>query len=837
MDTRPPKQMPRPLPLIIGLGAAAALIWGVVSVSRQSPTANSPVAAAVKSSKQSIDSSALQQFHQTVEPILKDRCYDCHGDGEKRGGLALDALKTDDQILRNPELWFKVLRNTRAGIMPPKKKNHLSPEQQQALEKWIEVAAFGLDPQNPDPGRVTVRRLNRAEYRNTIRDLTGVDFDTESAFPSDDVGYGFDGIGDVQTISPMRMEKFIEAAQFIVNKAVPTVPRALSKQFAIGKDFHTADGAKDGNKMTFYQHREVSHTFKASAAGDYRIVISVNVDGVTQRDPQRCTVVVRSDGQEFFKNEYRWYDCEFFTHEKTIHWEPGDRQISLTLDPVEDLKQRTKMDFNILTVEVQGPLEPKYWVHPPNYDRFFSRDLPPEDPAQRRVYAHEVLTRFATKAFRRPAPSSIIDPLVGIAENAYSSPGTSFEAGVARAMVAVLASPRFLFRVETDTPAAPGQTFASVDEYALASRLSYFLWSSLPDDELFTLAGQGKLRQNLNAQVKRMFADPRAEAFVKNFSGQWLQSREVMGVPINRTEVMAREGVTTREQLTPVLREAMKEESEACFGYVARGDRSVLELLESDYTFVNDTLARFYGIPDVTGPEMRQVKLPPDSMRGGVLTMASVLAVTSNPTRTSPVKRGKWILENILGSPAPPPPPNIPALEDAEKKLQDRVPTQREVLAIHREDALCASCHARMDPLGLALENFNALGLWRTNELKQPVDATGQLISGESFQNIRDLKHILAVEHRMEYYRTLTEKLMTYALGRGLEYYDSPTVEKIARQLNQENGRFSALLMGVIDSAPFQKRRPLAHPANPGAKPVPLVTQNQDSARHENHLQ
>ncbi|MBC8002977.1 MAG: DUF1587 domain-containing protein, partial [Opitutaceae bacterium] len=318
METRPPRAKTRSIKLIFGFGVVAGLVWaGAVLYRPAQSAANSRQSdRAAKSSDLPSSDAALSQFRQTVEPILKDRCYDCHGDGEMSGGLAFDSLKTEDDILRNPELWYKVLRNTRAGIMPPKKKNHLTLDQQQALEKWIEVAAFGLDPQNPDPGRVTMRRLNRAEYRNTIRDLMGVDFDTESAFPSDDVGYGFDGIGDVQTISPMRMEKFLEAAQFIVSKAVPVVPRALSKQFAIGKDFRTADGTKDGNKMTFYQHREVSHTFRALAAGDYRVVISGNVDGVTRRDPQRCTVSVRSDGREFFKNEYRWYDCEFFTDER-----------------------------------------------------------------------------------------------------------------------------------------------------------------------------------------------------------------------------------------------------------------------------------------------------------------------------------------------------------------------------------------------------------------------------------------------------------------------------------------------------------------------------------------
>jgi hypothetical protein len=550
------------------------------------------------------------------------------------------------------------------------------------------------------------------------------------------------------------------------------------------------------------------------------------VDGIAKPDKQQCNLSITTDGKEFFKQKYVWFDCEFYTDERQIKWDKGDHDITFDISPVFlDLKQTTKMDYKILTVSVYGPLATNDWVNPPGYDRFFTRDLPPDGMAARRDYAREVLTRFATKAFRRPVSTNTVDQLVDIAEKTYTVAGNSFETGVSRAMVAVLASPRFLFRVESTEPLVPGKAFPDLDEYALASRLSYFLWSTMPDDDLFKLAGGGKLRQNLEAQVKRMFADPRAKAFIENFAGQWLQSREVLQASINRPEILKREGVTSRETVTSAQREAMKQEAEACFDYVARGNRSVLELLSSDYTFLNETLAKYYGIKDVTGAQMRQVILPPGDPRGGVLTMGSVLAVTSDPARTSPVKRGKWILENVLGSPSPPPPPDVPALDETLKKFQDHVPTQREALALHRQAPLCASCHNRMDPLGLALENFNALGLWRTNELGQPVDASGQLMSGESFRDIRELKQILATNHRTEFYRTLTEKLLTYALGRGLEYYDVPTVDKIVDSLERDNGRFSALLLGVIESAPFQERRQNFTPANPVAKTAALAPQ------------
>jgi hypothetical protein len=506
------------------------------------------------------------------------------------------------------------------------------------------------------------------------------------------------------------------------------------------------------------------------------------------------------------------------------------------------------MDYKLLTVEVQGPLEQKDWQPPPTYARFYSRDRAPADPAERRAYARDVLAAFTTKAYRRPVSAATLDRLVTLAESIYSIPGTTFEVGVSRAIVAVLASPRFLFRLEAAAPANSGQPYANVDDYSLASRLSYFLWSSMPDDELFKLAAAGTLRANLGAQVQRMLADPKANAFVENFAGQWLQSREVLNTPLNKQIVLEREGIKPPPRPTgraapgpaappptevPVAqREAMKAEVEAYFGHVVRDNRSVLELVDSDYAFLNETLANYYGFPAGTakGTALQKIALPADDPRGGgVLTMASTLAVTSNPTRTSPVKRGKWILETILGAPAPPPPPAVPSLEETEKKISDRMPTQREILAIHREAPLCASCHNRMDPLGLAFENFNALGLYRTQELNQPVDSAGTLFTGEPFKNVRDLKKILVTQHRQEIYRTLTEKLLIFALGRGLEYYDVTTVDRIVARLEKGDGRFSELLMGVIDSAPFQQRRAEATPLSPEAKTASLVTQTATS--------
>ncbi len=788
--------------------------------------------------------SGVVQFHQTVEPILKANCYDCHGDGAHKAGLAFDELTTKDDLLHNPQLWWKVLRNTRSHIMPPPDGPVPSAAEQLALEQWIKTAAFGMVPNQFDPGRTTVRRLNRTEYRNTIRDLIGVDFDTEHALAADDIGYGFDNIGDVLTLSPMRMEKLIEAAQTVVKKGVPSEPTAPTDQMAFGRQFLTEDGTKNGDPMTFYKDRTVAHTYPIAIAGEYRIVMATSVDGTGNPDPMRCKGTVLCDGKEFYSQEYSWADCMYFQNERVLRLEPGQHKFEFQLEPIDrTLKQPGKMDLKLVWMQVVGPLDPKAWPAAPNYARFFPRDRAPADPAARRKYARELLTKFATKAYRRPVDAATVDRLLKIAEGIYTTPGTTFETGISRAMVAILASPRFIFRFEEAMPAARGQSFVQVDEYSLASRLSYFLWSSMPDDELMRLAGTGRLRKNLAAQVQRMLADSKSAAFVESFTGQWLLSRDILHVAINRRIVLEREGIkppapTRRNfggppppptELTLEQRDALKREAEAYFSHVARDNRDILELIDSNYVFLNQTLVSYYGLPadTATGPEMRQVTLAADDPRGGgVITMGSVLAVTSNPTRTSPVKRGKWVLENILGAPAPPPPPDIPSLEETEKKISDRKPTQREVLAKHREDALCASCHARMDPLGLALENFNALGLYRTQELDQPVDATGSLMTGESFKNVRELKQILASQHRQEIYRTITEKLLIYSLGRGLEYYDVPTVDKIVERLEHGGGRFSELLMGVIESVAFQQRRVASEPAAAPAKPVSVVTSN-----------
>jgi hypothetical protein len=808
-------------------------------------------------------SSDASVFHKEIKPLLEKYCWDCHGDGMDKGKVSFDTFKSDQEMLEKKELWLAVLKNVRAGIMPPEKKAKPSEAEIAKLARFVKHDVFAIDPQNPDPGRVTIRRLNRTEYRNTIRDLMGVDFKADDEFSPDDTGYGFDNIGDVLTISPMLLEKYMQAAEVIVGMAVPATSLNMPERSYSGSQFRK-DGV-NGESLDIYKPATLKQTFNAPHTGDYRVFVDLVVNGDFVFDPGKAKLVFTIDGKERFSQDFGWEAGRKFNFEFAEKWQPGEHELSLEVKPLTPIEEKkTFVNLRIDTVRVQGPLDKKHWTRPKNFERFFTKD-DPKTPKERRKYAREVLASFTKKAYRRPVDDRTVDKLVTIAEQAYTKGGKSFQEGIGRAMVAVLASPRFVFRIEDAEPSQAKQQFARVDEWSLASRLSYFLWSTMPDDELLKLAEQGQLRKNLRAQLDRMLADRRSSALVDNFVGQWLQVRDVDGIDINARAVLFRdnpgdpESRRRRERMQELrqkrdasklseeeekewegliaqfrrgqrnrpnieldgeLRRAMRRETEMAFGHIMRENRSLLELINADYTFLNERLANHYGLTNlnIKGGDMRKVDLPDDSPRGGVLTHGSMLIVTSNPTRTSAVKRGLFVLENILGTPPPPPPGDVPDLESAAKQFKDKEPSLREMLELHRSDALCRSCHARMDPLGLALENFNALGMWREKERGQPIDTGGKLITGESFDGVDELKKIITTTRRHEYYHCLTEKLLTYALGRGLEYYDIETMDKIVEGLEAEKGRFSALLMGVIESAPFQKRRNSALVAGQPAK-------------------
>jgi hypothetical protein len=806
------------------------------------------------------ESPGAVEFRTEIRPILQTYCFDCHGDGLSKGKVAFDEFKSDQDAVEDRDLWWRALRNLRANLMPPAKKPRPTAEQRELIAHWIKSDVFEIDPQNPDPGRVTVRRLNRVEYRNTIRDLLGVDFNTTAEFPPDDTSFGFDTIGDVLTLPPMLLEKYLDAAEKVVDEAVPTVSAVVQDRtvpgawFQAGSASDDGDGPRDGPlSLSYYTAAAVSNKLSGQVAGKYHLAVDLRVnekfvDGVF--DYNKCRFTFKVDGKELLRNDYSWQGGKPYHYELDQNWQAGDHELVFEMQPLTQQPHARTLTMQINSVTVSGPIDDKHLTRPKNYERFFPREVPSGSSA-RRQYARQLLGEFARRAFRRPVDEPTVSRLAKLAESIYSQRGKTFEAGVAEGMVAVLASPRFLFREEFAEPANSKTVYPYVDEYSLASRLSYLLWSSMPDDELLRLAGEGELRNNLPAQMARMLKDWRSEAFVKNFTGQWLRTRDIDEVPIEARTVLAREAKfdpeldksrkrfrelnnkpedsltkeekdelatlrssfqkrfrrTPRADLTGDLRRAMRMETEDTFDYVLRQDRSLLELIDSDYTFLNQRLALHYGITNVTGSDMRRVTLPPDSVRGGVLTDGTTLVVTSNPTRTSPVKRGLFILDNILGTPPPPPPPNLPPLEDAAKGLTNRAPSLRELLAEHRNKPLCASCHNRMDPLGLALENFNAMGMWRTNEFNQPIDPAGKLLTGESFSNVKELKRIIVKDHYKEFYRTVTEKLLTYALGRGLEDYDVETVDQIVDKIEGANGRASALLAGVVESAPFQKCR------------------------------
>jgi hypothetical protein len=873
----------------------------------------------------SVSSGAADQtmavFQRDIQPVLTEYCYDCHGAGVAKGGVTLDEFATE-AALKDPKLWLRALKNVRSGIMPPADEPRLKPEHIEMISRWIKRDVFALDPAVPDPGRVTVRRLNRTEYRNSIRDLTGMDFDTKREFPADDSGHGFDNIGDVLTVSPMLLEKYLDAAQTIVTTVMPAGPTTIAEQMVNGSRFAavetkpapapTAPSAADlktvaesgkaaasdpaasaisrpapavsGNaiELSYYTPAMVATKYKVANAGEYQLVLDLRaVEKYVEEkfDSNRCRMLFRIDGEVVLDREFTRQGNKPFTFTYDRTWSAGDHELTCEVQPIgPDRPQLRQLRLRINSVTVRGPMAKEFWVTPKDYGRFFPRPVP-ADLAGRRTYAAEILAKFATCAFRRPPGDETVLRLVKLAEGVFSEKDNTFEAGIAQAMVAVLASPRFIFREEEIEPLKKGQAHPFVDEYALASRLSYFFWSTMPDEELMKLAGEHRLRANLPAQIKRLMADGKSNELVKNFTGQWLQGRDIATVAIDESAVFLREHPVTEEQrkaretarttlrrvraipeaqrtpadvaaaaearklvgdnnnnnkanlpqLTGTLRQAMQDETEMGFAYLLKEDRPLTELIEANYTYLNGELARHYGIEGVNGREMRRVTLAPDSPRGGVLTQGTVLAVTSNPTRTSPVKRGVFILDAILGTPPAPPPPNIPSLEDAASPEKLRQMTLRENLALHATNPLCASCHHRMDPLGLAFENFNALGQWRDGEMNRPVEPAGQLITGETFANVRELKHILATSHRTDFYRCVSEKLLTYALGRGLEYSDTDTLDQLVAKLEAGEGRPSVLIRAIVDSAPFQQRRRQAGVSTastaPSSSPEALLAQ------------
>jgi len=737
-------------------------------------------------------------FDRDIQPLLEKYCYSCHGNGKHKGDLALDRYRVVENILADVKPWLSVLRNIHSGEMPPEDKPQPSASERELLVQWIENTAFSGACENPDPGRVTIRRLNRAEYNNTIRDLVAVDFKPAADFPQDDVGYGFDNIGDVLSIPPILLEKYLAAADKIMETAIvsggpklggPTQRfegEKMEREGDLSAIYPVGDVA-----MGLYREGEIFTSVNLNKAGDYAVRIRAWGQQAGKDLPQ---MELRVDGtkQKVFNVRASERRPEVF--EFTIRLEVGSHRIGTAYlnnfnDPNDPVPSRRDRNLFVDYVELVGPLEPQ--PYPESHTRIFFAGPPEKNPE---VYAKEIIRRFITRAWRRPVTTDETSRLTVLFTHAQQN-GDSFEDSIKLALEAALVSPHFLFRGEVQPDPDNAKSVHQINEFALASRLSYFLWSTMPDEELLQLAGKKTLRKNLNSQIKRMMQDHRSEALVQNFAAQWLQIRSLSNVAPAKQ---------TYPSFDEELREAMGKETEMFFTNIMREDRSLLDFLEANYTFVNERLARHYGITGITGKEFQKVSFT-DGRRGGLLTHASILTLTSNPTRTSPVKRGKWILENILGTPPPPPPPDVPELSEEKEKILSGSLRQR--MEQHRQTPICASCHARMDPIGFGFENFDGIGAWREMDGKFPVEADGKLVSGQSFEGPSELKKILMEQKRTEFLRCVTEKMLTFALGRGLEYYDKCAVDKIVKALEKDQFRFSTLVNTIVGSLPFQMRR------------------------------
>lgn len=774
-------------------------------------------------------------FSKSGRSFLEKYCIGCHGGVKPKGELSLESYRDASSLVNQRKLWESLLKQVLSGEMPPKSVGKARPTvaELEGFSRLVKsIFDHGDRNAKPDSGRVTMRRLNRFEYRNTIRDLMGVEFDPTEDFPSDDIGHGFDNIGDVLTISPVLMERYLAAAETIVGRAITPNPPPVPKRnlSAIYSEPASAEVAK---KVIEDGLRRMTTDGK-----DFIEVGPLNVPYVWEENGEyvfRTRVFGRGGNGDPLK-------VSILVHGKDIPEPSSDAELSRlsgnVMRPSRILKTflvkaNDKKNAEVLEVKVPAmpgrhrmmiALEKPLEGQPPGklYVEYFALDGPLDTrPAsQSRLLAcnssspvdeqtREVLSRFLLRAYRRTPTPDEIDRLIKIT-NKLSNDGEKWERGIQVAMQAVLCSPKFLFRVEADDfPTSPGMRL--IDEFQLATRLSYFLWGTMPDDVLLELATRKQLSNDLESQVKRMLMDPRASSLSKNFAMQWLQVR--------RIEFISPDG-----KLFPTfndnLRNSMLKETELFVDYIFREDRSIMELIDASYTFLNEPLAKHYGISDtngnqvgkkptkpggqaIKGGEFKKVMLQ-DGNRGGLLTHASILTVTSNPTRTSPVKRGVWVLEQILGNPPPPPPPNVPELPEKEADISAMSTRQR--MEVHRRNPACANCHSKMDPIGFAMENFNAVGVFRTKDGNIEIDGVGEFPDGTKFTGPKELKAMI-VERKEEFARCLTEKLLVYATGRGLQYYDRPTVDRIVKSLPEGGYKFSTLVKEIVKSDAFRKRR------------------------------
>ncbi len=802
--------------------------------------------------RQAQKSQTRVSFDKSVLSFFAENCYGCHSAKLKSGELNLEEYNTAASLTQDRDKWEIVLLKLRTGEMPPKGMPRPDATELKAVIQWIEGEFERADRlAKPDPGRVTARRLNRVEYNNTVRDLLGVDLRPADDFPQDDSGYGFDNIGDVLSLSPALMEKYLAAAER-VSRAAVVGPDALKPTLVQyrpqGRNIKPGKAALTDYDLTGLSLPNALHvTHRFPVDGEYVFRIFLGGNRPQASDPIEIALWV--DGRQVQTLKYDPANTAGFETDRQElggkqrelrakvsagdHWiaatilrlyeglparyngpNPSTRPVppppefklppGVPTERTEEFKKRFEArraeaekippnDARIGYLEVGGPYNQARGPSAESRKKIIICGH--RDGEHQNGCARQIVANLAHRAFRRPVSAEEINQLTGLISAAQKQKD-SFEEGIGLAIQAMLVSPNFLFRIEQDRKTAASKEYHPINQHELASRLSYFLWSSMPDDELLGCADRGSLRQPsvLTTQVRRMLKDPKSRALVENFGGQWLELRKLESVKPDRERF---------PDFEEYLRMSMRQETELFFDNIVRDDRSILDFIDGRYTFLNERLARFYKIPGVKGPEFRKVLLNETTQRGGVLTHASILTVSSYSTRTSPVLRGKWILENLLNTPPPPAPPDVPNLDEA--KVGSSASLRRQ-LEEHRKNATCASCHVRMDPLGFGLENFDAIGAWRTQDGKFPIDASGSLPDGRSFQGPQELRAILKTD-RNAFSECLTEKLLTYALGRGLERYDRPTVKKISGSLTTHEYRFSSLVLEIVNSLPFQMRR------------------------------
>ena len=769
-------------------------------------------------------------------PFLRQYCFGCHSGDQSTAGFSLDLFLDNDSLIKERKVWDRILEMIATRQMPPPDSNlPLTKEIDIFIENVTGVFAFVDQCAEPNPGRVTVRRLNKVEYRNTVRDWLGVDFDPTESFPTDNIGLGFDNIGDVLMLSPLLMERYLDAAEAIAHRVILVDPPPPSKRYRNGRSLNPRNdeeipegryrlldpNAKEPWKSGPFTYDSRYFRLLADAEVILRATLYAESDTFS---PARVALFVQGKELEDvsslaevslligtgFKPDSKTKILKIFeissrdskkpqTVEVRVNRMANIEKVGLAMVTPENGASSTRLQIRHLWSE--GPLD----TRPATQLKILACSPSISKAEQTR----EVLSRLLRHGYRRPPSQQEIERMANFVESIQNS-GQKWEAAIQQAIKAMLCSPKFLFRLELDDhPKSPVPR--PVDEFHLASRLSYFLWSTMPDEELLNLAENNQLTSNLESQVKRMLANPKVLELVRNFGFQWLQIQRLMTMAPDLNQFPT---------FNSKLRLAMLKETELFLVSIVNQDRSVLDLLDADYTFLNQSLANHYGIKDtkgnwigqpikisggkpIKGSEFRRVELQ-GSSRGGILTQASVLTVTSNPTRTSPVKRGRWVLEQILGTPPPPPPPDVPELEEDHETIIGN--TLRQRLEQHRQDPACANCHAKMDTIGFALENYNAIGAYRHQDGEFKIDASGQFLDGTSFDGIAGLKKIM-MERKTQFVYCLTEEILTYALGRELVYYDRPTVEYIVNNLETENHQFSALINAIVKSNPFRFRR------------------------------